>query len=244
MFTHARPQRASILRVMRPVARAVVAALAGVAAATCGGDARDERTARATADSASRATLARTDATVAPPVALTQERDADVTGDRVPELLRVTARGARPESLAVTLSVRDSSGATLFRRSWGSGVWLARIDPGLLTPAIADSIVRRRVDDLLGDAAIAKPSAVPVDPQAVSWDVAERRWRASHALADSLALPADGHDAIMTAARDTTRVRALVAELRRQPALTWLAGDRRQAIAWSPTERRFVRVQM
>lgn len=232
---HRRPQGTPLARVARHV-------LVALALAGCGGDARDESTVRATADSASRATLARTEATLAPPVALTQERDADLTGDRVPELLRVTARGARPESLAVTLSVRDSAGATLYRRTWSSGTWLARIDPGVLTPAIADSIVRRRVDDLLGDDAVGKAGSV--DAQAVSWDVAERRWRESHAIADSLPLHAAGHDAVTIAARDTARVRALVAELRRRPALSWLAGDRRQAIAWSPTERRFVRVQM
>jgi hypothetical protein len=214
-----------------------------LALGACGSDARDESVTRATADSASQATLARTNAEPAPPVALTQERDADVTGDRVPELLRVTARGARPESLAVTLAVRDSGGATLYRRTWSSGTWLARIDPAVLTPAIADSIVRRRVEDLLGDAAIAKAGTVAVDPRAVAWDVAERRWRESHALADSLPLPAEGHDGVTVAARDTTRVRALVQELRRQPVLSWLEGDTRQAIAWSPRERRFVRVQ-
>ena len=212
----------------------------------CGGESRDERDAnlaRATADSSSQATLARTAATTAPPVALTQERDADVTGDRKPELLRVTARGARADSLAVTLSVRDSAGATLYRRTWSSNVWLARSDPSVVTPAIADSIVRRRVDEVLGDAAIARAGSAVVDPRAVAWDVAEREWRRSNAIADSLPLPAAGYDAIAATARDTMRVRALVTELRRQPSLGWLAGDGREAIAWSPTERRFVRVQ-
>lgn len=235
-----RPQAVPLAR----VARATVVALA---LAGCGDarDAGDEGTARATADSATQATqatLARTDATVAPPVALTQERDAELTGDRKPELVRVTARGVRPESLAVTLSVRDPGGATLYRRTWSSGTWLARIDPGVLTAAIADSIVRRRIDDLLGDGAVMKSS--PVDARAVAWDVAERGWRESHALADSVPLPAAGRDEVTVLARDTTLVRALVTELRRQPALSWLAGDRREAVAWSPTERRFVRVQM
>ena len=225
---------------------ALLALATTLSLAACGG--RDEGEARAAADSASRAALARTEATAAPPVALTQERDADLTGDRVPELLRVTARGARPESLAVTLAVRDSGGTSLFRRTWSSGTWLARIDPSVLTPAIADSIVRRRVDDLLGDAAIVKSGSTSIDPRAVAFDLAERRWREQHGLADSLALPADGQDAVTVAMADTTRdaarVRALVAELRRQPVLTWLEGDGRRAIAWSPKERRFVRVQM
>ena len=226
------------------LATVVMVTAMGITATACGGsDARDEGAARATADSASRATLARTDAATAPPMALTQERDADLTGDRVPELLRVTARGARPESLAVTLTVRDSAKRTLYRQTWSSSTWLARLDPGVLTTAIADSIVRRRVDDLLGDAALTRAGAGTVDPRAVAWDVAERRWRESHHLADSLPLPAEGRDGIAVAARDTTRVRALVAELRRQSTLSWLAGDGRDAIAWSPTERRFVRVQ-
>ena len=239
MFT--RPRRPSVAA---SIPRGVAVVAAALAVAGCGGEMADESATHAAADSASRATLARTNAAPAPPVALTQERDADVTGDRVPELLRVTARGARPESLAVTLSVRDSGGASLYRRTWSSGTWLARIDPAVLTPAIADSIVRRRVEDVLGDAALARAGAVAVDARAVSWDVAERRWRESHGLADSLPLPADGRDGVMVAARDTTRVRALVQELRKQPVLSWLAGDGRQAIAWSAAERRFVRVQM
>lgn len=228
----------------RTTSRLALVVLPFVLATACGGDARDERTQRAAADSTTQATIARTEATAGTPVALTQERDADLTGDRRAELLRVTARGTRPESLAVTLTVRDSGGATLYRQQWMSGTWLARLDPSVLTPAIADSLVRRRVDDVLGASAIAKPGAATVDPRAVAWDVAERRWRESHALADSLPLPAEGRDGIAVAARDTMRVRPLVAELRRQPTLGWLMGDARQAIAWSPTERRFVRVQM
>ena len=232
----------------RRTAHLALLGLALGAATACGDDARDgvrdEAVRGAAADSATRAALARAEASRAPAMALTQERDADVTGDRRPELLRVTARGARPESLAVTLMVRDSGGATLYRQTWSSGVWLARVAPSVLTPAIADSLVRRRVDDVLGDAAIAKPGAAPVDPRAVALDVAERRWRESHALPDSLPLPAEGRDGIAVAARDTTRVGALVAELRRQPTFGWSMGDGRAAIAWSPTERRFVRVQM
>jgi hypothetical protein len=223
------------------VALATAATLAG-----CGGDVRTEREQVVAQDSARRAAIASTEATAAPPIALTHERDADLTGDRIPELLRVTARGTRPESLAVTLSVRDSSGATLYRESWMAGTWLARIDPAVLTPAIADSIVRRRIDDLFGDDAITRPATpnpTVVDPRVVALDVAERRWRASNRVADSIALPEGGRDAIAAAARDTLRVRALVAELRRQPSLGWLQGDGRQAIAWSPTERRFVRVR-
>ena len=239
------PRPAPTIRRASPLA---LLTFALVATTACGVDTRvgalDEGVRLAAADSATQATLARTEASAAPAMSLTQERDADVTGDRRPELLRVTARGARPESLAVTLTVRDSGGATLYRQSWSSGVWLARVAPSVLTPAIADSLVRRRGDDVLGDAAIAKPGAAPGDPRAVALDVAERRWRESHALADSLPLPAEGRDGIAVAARDTTRVRTLVAELRRQPTFGWLMGDGRAAIAWSPTERRFVRVQM
>jgi hypothetical protein len=106
--------------------------------------------------------------------------------------------------------------------------------------------VRRRVDELLGDDAItrpATPNATVVDARVVALDVAERAWRTSNRVADTIALPAVSRDAIAAAARDTMRVRALVAELRRQPSLGWLQGDGRQAIAWSPTERRFVRVR-
>jgi hypothetical protein len=209
--------------------------------AACSRDAGEESTARAAADSATSATLARTAAAPGPPVALTQERDVDLTGDRAPELVRIAARGTRPESLAVTLTVRDSAGATLHRETWSSGAWLARIDPSVLTPAIADSLVRRRIDDVLGDGAVVRPATV--DPRAVARDVAERTWRRGNGLADALPLPAAGLEAVQAAARDTTRVRALVAERRRQPALRWMLSDGHRAIAWSPTERRFVRVE-
>lgn len=154
-----------------------------VLAACGGGDATADS---AAADSARRASLATADAAVGPPTSITQETEADLTADGTPELVRVTARGARPESLAVTLVVLDRAGAReLHREQWSSGAWLARIDPAVLTPAIADSIVRRRVDDVLGDSAVV-PGAKGAPPvlrwstgdaqQAITWNPTERRF--------------------------------------------------------------------
>lgn len=164
--------------------RAPTLALVALALAACGGG--DVTADSAAADSARRASLATADATVGPPTSITQEKEADLTADGTPELVRVTARGPRPESLAVTLVVLDRAGVQeLHREQWSSGAWLARIDPGVLTPAIADSIVRRRVDETLGDSAIVAGAkgAPPVlrwstgdAVQAITWNPAERRF--------------------------------------------------------------------
>jgi hypothetical protein len=116
--------------------------------------------------------------------------------------------------------------------------------------------VRARLDALLADAAFeplpeaaAPRTAVAADAarlDAVRYDVAEHEVRQARAVPLGDPLPADAHDAVEAAARapaTTSRATTLARELRDRPTFRYHAGgEARYAMAWSPRERRFVRV--
>ncbi len=74
--------------------------------------------------------------------------EVDLTGDGVPETLRLTASGPRPLGLAVSFSIR-SDGREIYQMSWGSGGYF-KYEPELVMSEPGDSVLYAHVRDQLG----------------------------------------------------------------------------------------------
>ena len=256
--THPRPKR------LRPGAVALLALLA----AACGGGDRtaDGAAAAPRADSAPPAAPAPPAPAVArgrwtnPCLRVTEdaaavgrdtvcfrdERSWDAAGDGRPFTIAVEARGARPDSMNVVL--RITRGDTVFHRATFNTVMYGRYDAA---PAAADSARRRaetQLGRLLADSAFRPTSALlggagdrdGAFRDVVAFDVSVAEERRRRRLGPTARLPESVAQSPRPTA-DTARVRALAAELREREAFRYFTGgEATYAIAWSPTERRFV----
>jgi hypothetical protein len=237
-----------------PDPRSAIRRAAGVAAA-CLAVACSTPADRPSADSASTATPA----PAAPSPAATdsgggavhiaRERRIDLTGDGAPEHLTLVAHGPRYDSLDVRLEIRGSDDAVLYAADWGSEMYF-KYEPAA---GQADSTIRRKVtallDRVLSDTAFVRPRGgrgngpVVADTSTIRYDVAEQTWRTSHGVAPFAPLPTSAYGAIDSVRVDMARVQRIAGEVAAAPTFTYFSGgELTRTLAWSPSERRFVRI--
>ena len=178
-------------------------------------------------------------------VCFRDERSWDAAGDGHPFTIAVEGRGPRPDSMNVVL--RITRGDTVFHRAIFNTVMYGRYDD---RPVAADSARRRterQLGRLLADSAF-RPTAELLGAgdrdralrDVVAFDVSVADERRRRRLGPTARLP----ESVAQSPRpttDTARVRALAVELRDRPAFRYFTGgEATYAVAWSPTERRFV----
>lgn len=190
-------------------------------------------------------------------VALRRERWTDLTRDGRPERLGVQARGPRFQALDVRLEIAAPDGRMLYLARWSSERYFHYDGLEGKADSTVARMVREHVDRLLGDSAFVRRQLfdgrgrpVPVDTEAVRYDVAEMDLRRRRGVADTMPTPttlvihvADDSGGTRTRGEVSARAAALAVELRDRPRFTYFAGgEETYSIAWSDRERRFVRV--
>lgn len=179
-------------------------------------------------------------------VAFHRERTADLANDGNPFTITVDADGPAPDSMQVRLRI-SRDGAVLYRADWPTilyGVYDAK-------PVSRDSLERRtraRLADLLSDRAFVNVATLTRGAsspdrtlaEAIGFDVAVDAARKARGLTPADSLPTDIAQS-PPPSTDSTRIRALVAELKSAPAFRYFAGgEATYTIAWSAREKRFV----
>jgi hypothetical protein len=190
-------------------------------------------------------------------IVLRRERDHDLTGDGRPERLRVIARGPGFQSLDVRLEIRGADERLLYLARWNAERYFHYDGLAGKADSTIERIVRGHVDRLLADTAFVarvaydprgRPAAV--DTEAVRYDLAEMDVRRRRGVADTMPSPtnlvihvAEDSGGVRTRADVSARVRTLATELATRPRFTYFAGgEETYSLAWSDSERRFVRV--
>ena len=91
-------------------------------------------------------------------------RTLDLTGDGIADSIRLEARGVRTDSLRIALRLLVD-GAEAHREEWGSSYELALVDSAIRTGPQADSVLRARLDSVLGSVRVQRfgsPGARPM----------------------------------------------------------------------------------
>lgn len=204
-----------------------------------------------------RAPGADTAAVVAPPppvpdvISIQHDRDFELTGDTIPETVRVRATGNSYDSLDVRLEVRARDGTVHYVDRWSSQLYFVYEDRAQFSDAEVLRRVRAHLQRLVHDSSYFDPRSgrqrrpiFQVDRDHVAYSVAERDWRDEHGVADTTRLAPEAHSEIRAADASAERVAGLVSELNMVPSFTYYAGgEANYTIAWSPSERRFFTVR-
>ena len=77
-----------------------------------------------------------------------RSRTLDLTGDGTADSVRLEARGARPDSLRISLQLLVD-GREVHREEWGSSYELALVDSATVRSARVDGVLRARLDSVL-----------------------------------------------------------------------------------------------
>ena len=181
------------------------------------------------------------------------EARRDMTGDGQPEHFIVTAEGPRYDSLLVRLEIRSPSDSLLYTASWPSAGYFEYEDRAQMNDDEAARAVRKHLERLLADTAFGTGPGIgrgidgrPADDlDAIRYDLAETRFRRSKHLPMNAPLPSGWWDDVHAVASHIpeSRLRPLANELRSRPSFRYYAGgEETYVIAWSPSERRFVRI--
>jgi hypothetical protein len=182
-----------------------------------------------------------------PPISIQHERDFELTGDSIPETVRVAATGSKYDSLNVRFEVRSRDGSVMYADRWGSQLYFVYEDRGQFSDADVLRKVRGHLQRIVHDSSYfdprsgrPRPMIFQVDTGSLTYSIAEHNWRDRNALPDTAALPMAAHDEIRGGEVRADRVQRLTAELPGQPAFTYFAGgEANYTIAWSRSERRF-----
>jgi hypothetical protein len=180
------------------------------------------------------------------------ERSFDLTGNGLPERITVVAAGPSYDSLRIRLAISTAEDTTLYVDGWDSSYYYEHVVQR--PPATQlQSEVRGHLTELLRDAAFKppaivdgtrNPAGVMPDLEALRWDIAERSWRRSAGLPDTVPLHAQAWDEINQLVVPEADLEQLAAELAKQPSFTYYAGGEVvHTIAWSERERRFIRIR-
>jgi len=186
------------------------------------------------------------------PIKYKRDRGFDFDGDGTGEQVSVTARGTSFDSLTIVLAITNMSRDTLWREEWHSLQYF-NYDPreGKADSTVA-RIVMAHIDTLLTDDKFSQAGLPPqlshgVPRQtmldAVHYHLAELGWRKKAGLAPAPPTPSDAHSAISVDSIPMERANAVVDELMKRPSFTYHAGGEvTYAIAWSASQKAFVRV--
>jgi hypothetical protein len=181
----------------------------------------------------------------------------DFTGDGHPEEIKLRARGERSDRLEVTLRIEDPHDSVMYHDRWSSAAYLARSDARTradrrLVRAVVQSELERALSEANVGASVARAvadsgqSAARAD--AVQQDLAEAEWRRVHGMPHDSAIASAALDsiALLRGSRpDRARVRRLLSELSASDRYFryFRGGADTVVVAWSASERRFVRVR-
>jgi hypothetical protein len=191
------------------------------------------------------------------PIAMERTASRDLTGDGVPERLRVRATGARFDSLLVQLEIFDGrDGARLYTTRWSTRDYF-KYEPAAGQPdslAIRERVVRRNFDRILSDSAFIAPRTTladgttqTVDTAVVRYHLQELDWRRAHGIADTLPTPSEAESQLgrqrVVSAAERARTILVANELQGRATFTYFeGGELTNTIAWSDREHAFVRV--
>jgi hypothetical protein len=180
------------------------------------------------------------------------ERHEDLTGDGTGEQLTVSATGPRVDSLDVRLEIRTVGDSLLYVARWNSSAYLKYLHGDSVTPALREREIKKQLRAVLADSAFgvgptrtprADPAAAAALRDAIDYDLREHAWRATHAVADTSSLPREGLEGMERTRVSSALVDSLVGELSAARSFRYFkGGEETYAIAWSPTQHRFVRV--
>ncbi|CAN5173972.1 hypothetical protein BH23GEM2_BH23GEM2_04200 [soil metagenome] len=184
-------------------------------------------------------------------ISILHERDFELTGDTVPETVRVRASGNSYDSLDVRLEIRARDGTVLYVDGWSSRLYFVYEDRARFSDAEVLRRVRAHLQRLVHDSSYFDPRSrrqrepiFQVDRDHVAYSVAERDWRDEHGVADTMRLEPEAHSEIRAQDASAERVAGLVSELNAVPLFTYYAGgEANYTIAWSPSERRYFTVR-
>ena len=187
-----------------------------------------------------------------------RDRHFDFTGDGVPEEIKVRASGPRSDGLEVTLRIEDPSDSVIYADSWSSAYYLKYTDARTRADRRAvRALVQSALERLVADSSLGAPVAdrlrqsaegAPENRlQTVRRDVAERIWREKHDMAEDSVIPPEDFDSLEALVRtrpDRARVQRLLSDVDATDRyyMYHRGGEETLAIAWSPREKRFVRI--
>jgi hypothetical protein len=179
-------------------------------------------------------------------------RHEDLTGDGAAEQLTVSASGPSVDALDVRLEIRTAGDSLLYVARWNSSAYLKYLHGDSVTPELRDREIKKQLRAVLADSAFgAGPTRIPsADPaaaaalrDAIEYDLREHDWRAAHAVADTSPLPREGYQGVEHTKVSAAVVDSLVGELGAARSFRYFkGGEETYAIAWSPTQHRFLRV--
>jgi hypothetical protein len=184
-------------------------------------------------------------------VAVSREREADLTGDGIAEAVLVTAAGPTYDSLAVTLVIRSAGGDTLWADGWSSSHYFKYVHADSMSRDDVRRTVQAHVDSLLADDRFGEsglPARLRESPrdmqrEAVHYHLAELDWRNGASLMPADPTPPSAHDRIEPRHVVPERVDAVLRELDTKPSFWYYAGGEAvYAIGWSERENGFVRL--
>lgn len=182
-----------------------------------------------------------------PPISIRHDREFELTGDSVPEVVRATASGSSYDSLNVRIEIRTRDGTPLYADRWTSLLYFVYEERAQFSDAEVIRKVRGHIQGLVNDSSYydprggrPRPPIFQVDREHLGYSIAERDWRDRHAAPDTAKIPPEAHSEIDAREAAAERLERLLEELARQPAFTYFAGgEANYTIAWSPSERRF-----
>jgi hypothetical protein len=179
-------------------------------------------------------------------------RREDLTGDGAAEQLTVSAIGPSVDALDVRLEIRAASDSLLYLARWNSLAYLKYVHGDSVTPEMRDREIKKQLRAVLADSAFgagptrvpsAAPAAAAALRDAIEYDLREHDWRAAHAVADTSPLSPEGYQGVERTKVSAALVDSLVGELGAARSFRYFkGGEETYAIAWSPTQHRFVRV--
>jgi hypothetical protein len=180
------------------------------------------------------------------------QRREDLTGDGAAEQLTVSAMGPAIDSLDVRLEIRAAGDSLLYLARWSSAAYLKYLHGDSVTAQMRESEIKKQLRAVLADSAFGtgpgraprgNRAAMTAMRDAIEYDLREHDWRSAHAVADTSPLPTAGYEGMERTKVSSALVDSLVGELSGARSFRYFkGGEETYAIAWSPTQHRFVRV--
>lgn len=188
------------------------------------------------------------------PIDYRRERSIDLTGDGRAETVIASAHGPAYDSLDVAITIRGTTGDTLWHEAWPSLLYF-KYEPidGKADTTVA-RIVRDHVEQLLANDRFEPDGGLPaalsrggdsraIMREAIHYHLAELDYRRKAGLAPAQSTPPEAYSAISVDSVPQARVDAVIEDMRTKPSFMYYAGgEATYAIAWSGLESAFVRI--
>lgn len=183
-----------------------------------------------------------------------EDRALDLTGDGRNETVIAAAHGPSWDSLDVSITIEAADGDTLWHEAWPSLLYFKYEPIEEKADSTVARIVRDHVEQLLARERFTMEGGLPPmlrqagDPDAIMRDalhyhLAELDWRRQAGLTPAQPTPPDAHSSITVESVPTSRVDAVLEDVRGAPSFMYYAGgEATYVIAWSRTENAFVRI--